>query len=234
MRSWQLVVIGTFAAIFPHVAAAAERPVVVELFTSQGCSSCPPANAYLNELSKQRSDVLALAFHVTYWDYLGWKDPFSLQTATDRQARYGQRFGDGSYTPEIVVDGATGLVGSYREEVNSAIAKARTDSRTAADVRVVAKDGKVSIDVGSGQGAAKVYLVGYDREHVTAIGRGENQGRTMPESNIVRSFRSVADWRGAPVHIDQPLPDGEEIAVILEAPDGHIVGASRASRRGAS
>ena len=76
---------------------------MVELFTSQGCSSCPPANAFLNELSKQRSDVLALAFHVTYWDYLGWKDPFSMQTATDRQARYGQRFGDGSYTPEIVV-----------------------------------------------------------------------------------------------------------------------------------
>lgn len=234
MRSWKLLVIGTFAAISPDVAAAADRPVVVELFTSQGCSSCPSANAYLNELSKQRSDVLALAFHVTYWDYLGWKDPFSLQTATDRQARYGQRFGDGSYTPEIVVDGGTGLVGSYRDDVNGAIAKARTESRTSADVRIVAKDGKVSIDVGSGQGAAKVYLVRFDREHVTAISRGENRGRTMPESNIVRSFRSVADWRGAPVHIDRPLPDGEEIAVILEAPDGHIVGASRASGRGAS
>ena len=234
MRLWPLLVFGTFAAISPHVAAAADRLVVVELFTSQGCSSCPPANAYLNELSKQRADVLALAFHVTYWDYLGWKDPFSLQAATDRQARYGKRFGDGSYTPEIVVDGRSGVVGSYSEDVNSAITKARADGRTAADVRVVARDGKVSIDVGEGQGAAKVYLVGFDREHVTAIGRGENRGRTMPESNIVRSFRPVADWRGAPVHIDQPLPDGEEIAVILESPDGHIVGASRASGRGAS
>jgi hypothetical protein len=234
MRSWQLLVLGTFAAVSPHAAAAAERPVVVELFTSQGCSSCPPANAFLNELSKQRSDVLALAFHVTYWDYLGWKDPFSLQTATDRQARYGQRFGDGSYTPEIVVDGGTSLVGSYRKDVNRAIAKARADGRTAADVSVVAKAGKVSINVGSGQGAAKVYLVGYDREHVTAIGRGENRGRTMPESNIVRSFRSVADWHGAPVHVEQPVPDGEEIAVILEAPDGHIVGAARASGLGAT
>jgi hypothetical protein len=234
MRSWQLLVLGTLAAIFPHAAAAADRPVVVELFTSQGCSSCPPANAFLNELSKHRSDVLALAFHVTYWDYLGWKDPFSMQTATDRQARYGQRFGDGSYTPEIVVDGGTGLVGSYREDVNGAIAKARTSGNTAADMRVVAKGGKASIDVGSGQGAGKVYLVGYDREHVTAIGRGENRGRTMPESNIVRSFRSVADWRGAPVHVEQPLPDGEEIAVILEAPDGHIIGAARGSGQGAS
>ncbi len=229
MRSWPWLVIGALAALSPQVAAAADRPVVVELFTSQGCSSCPPANAYLNDLSKQRADVLALAFHVTYWDYLGWKDPFSLQTATDRQARYGQRFGDGSYTPEIVVDGSTGLVGSYREDVNKAIATAHSERRTVADVRVVAKDGKVAIDVGAGQGAAKVFLVGFDREHVTPIGRGENRGRTMAESNIVRSFRPVADWRGAPVHIEQALPEGEELAVILEAPDGHIVGASRAS-----
>jgi hypothetical protein len=234
MRSWQVLVFGTLAAVFSHAAAAANRPVVVELFTSQGCSSCSPANAFLNELSKQRFDVLALAFHVTYWDYLGWKDPFSLQAATDRQARYGHRFGDGSYTPEIVVDGGTGLVGSYRNDVNSAVANARAENRTAAEVHVVAKDGKVSIDVGSGQGTAKVYLVGYDREHVTAIGRGENRGVTMPEANIVRSFRSVADLRGETVHVEQALPDGQEIAVILESPDGHIVGAARASGLGAT
>ena len=76
-------------------ASAAERPVVVELFTSQGCSSCPPANAYLNELARGRTDVLPLAFHVTYWDRLGWKDPFSLPEATSRQDTYGHRFGDG-------------------------------------------------------------------------------------------------------------------------------------------
>ena len=121
MRSLLSLLIGGLAAFSSGMAQAAERPVVVELFTSQGCSSCPPANAFLNELSKQPSDVLALAFHVTYWDYLGWKDPFSLQLATDRQAQYGRRFGDGSYTPEIVVDGAAGLVGSERDEVNSAI-----------------------------------------------------------------------------------------------------------------
>src|SRR5271169_6731384 len=186
MLSRLVMSLGLIAGLAPVAGLAAERPVVVELFTSQGCSSCPPANAYLNELSKQRADVLALAFHVTYWDYLGWKDPFSMQTATDRQARYGQRFGDGSYTPEIVVDGSTGHVGSDRNDVNNAIARARAESRTAADVRVVAKNGKVSIDVGAGQGTAKVFLVGFDREHVTAIGRGENRGVTMPEANIVR------------------------------------------------
>jgi hypothetical protein len=230
----QFALFGGLAVLMPGAALAAERPVVVELFTSQGCSSCPPANAFLNELSKQPSDVLALAFHVTYWDYLGWKDPFSLPVATDRQAQYGRRFGDGSYTPEIVVDGAAGLVGSYRDEVNSAIAKARTQNVTAAEVNLVARDGKASIDIGAGKGAARVMLVGFDREHVTAIGRGENRGRTMAEANIVRSFRPIGQWSGAPVHLEERLPDGEQVAVILESADGRIVGASRVSARGAS
>jgi hypothetical protein len=230
----QFALLGGLAVLMPGGALAAERPVVVELFTSQGCSSCPPANAFLNELSKQPSDVLALAFHVTYWDYLGWKDPFSLPVATDRQAQYGRRFGDGSYTPEIVVDGAAGLVGSYRDEVNSAIAKARTQNVTAAEVNLVARDGKASIDIGAGKGVARVMLVGFDREHVTAIGRGENRGRTMAEANIVRSFRPIGQWNGAPVHLEERLPDGEQVAVILESADGHIVGASRVSARGAS
>src|SRR5882724_2673365 len=119
--------------LVPVATNAAERPVVVELFTSQGCSSCPPANAYLNEMVRDRRDVLALAFHVTYWDRLGWKDPFSLEAATERQGRYGHRFGDGSYTPEIVVDGSVGLVGSYRDEVNAAIEQVKRDRHTAID-----------------------------------------------------------------------------------------------------
>jgi len=102
--------------------------------TSQGCSSCPPANAFLNEMSRGRSDVLPLAFHVTYWDRLGWKDPFSLEAATVRQDHYGHRFGDGSYTPEMVVDEMVGLVGSHRDEVNAAIERAKRGQHTAADV----------------------------------------------------------------------------------------------------
>jgi hypothetical protein len=231
MRLLYSLLIGGLAAFSSGMAQAAERPVVVELFTSQGCSSCPPANAFLNELSKKPSDVLALAFHVTYWDYLGWKDPFSLTLATDRQAQYGRRFGDGSYTPEIVVDGAAGMVGSDRGEVSKAMAQARAQNLSAAEVTLVARDGKVSIDIGAGKGAARVMLVGFDREHVTAIGRGENSGRTMAEANIVRSFRPIGQWNGAPVHLEAPLPDGEQVAVILESSDGRIVGASRASGR---
>ena len=168
--------------------------MVVELFTSQGCSSCPPANAFLNELSKQPSDVLALAFHVTYWDYLGWKDPFSLAVATVGQAQYGHRFGVGSYTPEMVVDGAAGLVGSYRDEINSAIAKARAKNVTAAEVNLVMKDGKASIDIGAGRGVARVMLVGFDREHVTAIGRGEEIAPAATMARKPTSSARFAPW----------------------------------------
>src|SRR5579872_2776047 len=151
---------GLIAGLFPLAAIAAERPVVVELFTSQGCSSCPPANAYLNELSKGRRDVLALSFHVTYWDRLGWKDPFSLEAATDRQAIYGRRFGDGSYTPEMVVDGAASMVGSARSEVGSAIENARRSGQTAAAVNVTKNGEQVAIEVGAGTGSGRILLIG--------------------------------------------------------------------------
>ncbi len=228
MLSRLITSLGLIAGLFPAAAIAAERPVVVELYTSQGCSSCPPANAYLNELSKDRPDVLPLAFHVTYWDRLGWKDPYSLQAATQRQDQYGHRFGDGSYTPEIVVDGAAGLVGSHRGEVESAIRKARRESRTAAAVSVTKSGGeRVSIQVGSGSGTGKILLIGFDHEHSTAIGRGENSGRTLEEANIVRSIRSVGQWSGAALQINERFPEGQDAAVVLEAPDGQIIGASR-------
>lgn len=227
MLSRFVMSLGVIAGLSPLAAIAAERPVVVELFTSQGCSSCPPANAYLNELSRDRRDVLPLAFHVTYWDNLGWKDPFSLQAATQRQDQYGRRFGDGSYTPEIVVDGAAGMVGSHRGDVGSAIERAKRNSRTAAAVSVTKNGQQVSIQVGAGSGSGKILLIGFDHEHTTAIGRGENGGRTLAEANIVRSIRSVGQWSGAALRINEQLPEGQDVAVVLEAPDGQIIGASR-------
>ena len=210
-------------------ADAADRPVVVELFTSQGCSSCPPANAYLNELARDRGDVLPLAFHVTYWDRLGWKDPFSLPEATARQDRYGHRFGDGSYTPEIVVDGTSSHVGSHREDVGRAIDAARQNSATAASVSVAKETDGLSIGVGAGQGRGRLLLIGFDHAHTTAIRRGENGGRTLQEANVVRSVRSIGDWQGSPLTLREKFPEGEDIAVVLEAPDGRIVGAARLS-----
>lgn len=222
----RLVYFGFLLGLLPAAALAGERPVVVELFTSEGCSSCPPADAYLTELSHAGRNVLPLAFHVTYWNGLGWKDPFSLDAATQRQARYGSRFGDGSYTPEMVVDGTRGFVGSERGEVGSAIQKAR-GNRTAASVSVSRQGGAISIEVGSGSGSGRLLLIGFDPEHQTEVGRGENSGRTLTESNIVRSIRSVGQWSGAPLQVSEPVPAGRDVAVLLEAPDGRIIGASR-------
>jgi hypothetical protein len=234
MLSRFVLSLGLIAGLSPAASLAAERPVVVELFTSQGCSSCPPANAYLNELSKQRRDVLALAFHVTYWDRLGWKDPFSLQAATQRQDVYGRRFGDGSYTPEIVVDGAAGMVGSARGDVGSAIENARRNGRTAAAVSVIRSGERVSVQVGAGSGSGRILLIGFDHEHTTPIGRGETSGRTLTEANVVRSIRSVGQWSGTPLRISEPFPEGQDVAVVLEAPDGRIVGASRLTGGGST
>ncbi len=207
-------------------AVAAERPVVVELFTSEGCSSCPPADEFLSELSRGRRDVLPLAFHVTYWDRLGWKDPFSLSAATQRQSVYGSRFGGGSYTPEMVVDGRKGVVGSERDEAEAALASAKQEA-DGAPVSLQRGGGSVSIKVGGGSGTGRVVLVGFDHQHRTAVGRGENSGRTLTESNIVRSIRPVGEWTGAPLSLDVGAPEGEDAAVLVEAPDGHIVGAAR-------
>ena len=223
----RILSIGTLLAGLAGAAGAAERPVVVELFTSEGCSSCPPADAFLTELARGRRDVLPLAFHVTYWDRLGWHDPFSLAAATGRQVQYGARFGDGSYTPEMVVDGTKGLVGSERGEAEAAIAAAGRSGRTAASVTLSRRGGRVAIALGAGSGSARVLLVGFDPEHRTAVGRGENTGRTLTESNIVRSIRAIGEWTGNPLALDEELPVGQDAAVLIEAPDGAIVVAAR-------
>ncbi len=221
------VLAGALFALMPAAAMANDRPVVVELFTSQGCSSCPPANAFLNEMTKGRSDVLPLAFHVTYWDRLGWKDPFSFEEATSRQARYGRRFGDGSYTPEMVVDGMVGLVGSDRDSVNAAIERAKRAQGSISDLQMARSGGNVSIRIGTGKGMGKVMLVGFDHQHTTKISRGENGGRTFFETNVVRSIRPLGDWTGNARTFEERKPDGEDAAVIVEGPDGSILGAAR-------
>lgn len=214
------------AVIAPVMAEA--RPVVVELFTSQGCSSCPPAETLLGEYAG-RADLLPLGFHVTYWDYLGWKDTFSFEGATERQSAYAKRLGDGNFTPQLVVDGRRSVVGSRRSDVAAAIAQAHEQARSAADtdVRVTRRGGQVSIKVGAGQGSAHVLLVGYDPARRTAVARGENAGRTVPQANVVRSLHDLGAWAGQPIELTAGEPAGENLAVILQASDGRILGAAR-------
>jgi hypothetical protein len=127
----------------------------------------------------------------------------------------------------MVVDGASSHVGSDHGEVGTAIEKARRTSETAAAVSVSRNGGDLVIEIGSGNGSGKVLLIGFDHDHQTAIRRGENGGRTLAESNVVRSIRAIGDWQGTPLRLNEKLPEGEDIAVILEAPNGHIVGAAR-------
>ena len=147
-----------------------------------------------------------------------------------RQDYYGHRFGDGSYTPEMVVDGMVGLVGSHRDEVNAAIEHAKRDQLTATDVNVDKAGENVAIRIGSGVGRGRVLLIGFDHEHTTKIGRGENGGRTLAESNVVRSIRPVGEWSGKPLEIGQRFPEGQDMAVVIESADGGILGAARLSR----
>jgi hypothetical protein len=193
--------------------------------TSQGCSSCPPADAFLTDLARRRRDVLPLAFHVTYWDYLGWKDPYSLDAATARQREYARHLGDdGVYTPQMVVDGAKGFVGSSRVEGLSAIAGA---ARKQVPVSVARDAESLLIMVGAGVGKAQVLLVGFDPTHETPVGRGENSGHTLVESNVVRSLTPIGAWSGSAVTLRQTPPAGDGFAVLLQAEDGHILGAAR-------
>lgn len=187
-------------------APAAVRPLLVELFTSQGCSSCPPADAALAELA-QRPDVIALAWHVDYWDGLGWKDPFSSAQATRRQQAYAREHGFEVYTPQLVVDGQRAMVGSNREAAARALGEARAAAgAVSAQLR---RDGEqLAIDIGAASSAsahAGVFLISYAPEAVTNIEHGENAGRRIRYVNIVRSLRRVGDWSGQPLRISERL-----------------------------
>ena len=219
-----LLPLASALALAACTTAATARPVVVELFTSEGCSSCPPADRLLTELSGRR-DVLPLAFHVTYWNSLGWRDPYSFEGATARQANYAARLGGGSYTPEMVVDGRRGLVGSERGEAAAAIAAARGDEGV--PVRVDRSGGEVSVSVGAGDGHGRILLIGFDPRHETQVGRGENAGSTLTESNIVRSMRVIGSYDGAAVSVSAARGAGADAAVLVQGADGRILGAAR-------
>jgi hypothetical protein len=199
---------------------AQSRPMVLELFTSQGCSSCPPAEAYIQELS-HRPGVLPLAFHVDYWDGLGWRDRFANPAFTQRQRTYaGALPRGGLYTPQAVIDGIREFVGSDRRGIEATLAGGAANG---VETRVQLKDDGIEIAVGGlpSKPPADVLLVTYLHETTTAIGRGENAGRTVQESNVVRSIRLVGRWDGNPGEYRVPLSglpaDATHAAVLIQA-----------------
>jgi hypothetical protein len=204
-------------------ANADTRPVVVELFTSQSCSSCPPADALLDELAP-RGDVIVLGFHISYWDGPGWKDPFSSQSSTERQRAYARLFGLSQlYTPQMVVDGAREMVGSDRNEVLAAVRDARPE--TIAPVTFAAD--RRSVAIGAGDGRGNVLLVRFSRKRTTRVAGGENARRTLEDVNGVEMLASLGSWNGSALNfaIEPPAP-GEGVAVLVQAPDGQMLGAA--------
>ncbi len=211
-------------------AAQAAGMVVVELFTSQSCDSCPPADALLREL-RDRPDVLVLSWHVTYWNNLGWRDRFSLPEATVRQRRYagtlrGSAYGNGQvYTPQAVVQGARDVVGSNRSGLLAAIRAAGSDAALPLSLR--AEGAELVADAPAATGSGTLWLVGFDREHVTNVASGENRGRTLAHANVVRSALNLGAWDGRALRLPAPRPAGEQAALLLQGADGHILGAAR-------
>lgn len=206
-------------------AIAAERPVVVELFTSQGCSSCPPADALLSTLA-DRPEVLALAFHVDYWNRLGWTDPFSGPWATARQTAYAAQMGSSQiYTPQAVIDGRSDVVGSDRAAMESAIAAARSEPAVTVVLTTSGSGLQVAVDPTAPTDAV-LWLIGFDDRHDTPVRRGENAGRTLVDRNVVRSLTRLDGWSpGGTVAAARPA--GDRTAVLLQAADGHILGVAR-------
>lgn len=229
MRRFML---SALATLLLSVSAGAQ-PVVVELFTSQGCSSCPPADALLGELAR-RPDVIALAYHVDYWDDQGWKDRFSMPEATQRQKGYIRRLSRaGAFTPQIVVSGDTSLVGSNRQAVEQAIA----GDRDALAMRLSKVGSNLQIQFTEAwRESMDVYLVSYLAEATHKIAAGENARRTLKHYNVVRSFKRLGTWNGKPQRMSASITelpqDATGVAVILQRKNqGAIAGAARLALR---
>ncbi len=230
---------GLLALFIGQNQARAENggPVVVELFTSQGCSSCPPADRYLNELA-DRDDILALSLHVDYWDYIGWKDPFSSPAYTRRQREYLSRFDlRYVYTPQMVVQGAAQAQGADRSTVDELIKKLHGQDKAAVGLGPGPRPGTLAITLPVPfTENVRVLLLTYDRKHLTSIKRGENEGLKLVNRNVVRSMETLQGWRGTAA-FTTAMPDsgagtGGAAVLVQSIETGRILGAARFDFKG--
>ncbi|HET7437043.1 MAG TPA: DUF1223 domain-containing protein [Thermoanaerobaculia bacterium] len=204
----------------PDTPALGATPVVVELFTSQGCSSCPPADALLQQLARD-PHVIALAFHVDYWDHLGWRDPFSSRDWSVRQGDYVRAMKlSSAYTPQIVVNGSREMVGSNAMAVNRAIAE---ESRRAETARVSLKREGEAVRVQStAPREADLFVVLFENAPETKVARGENGGRTLVNANVVRKVVRVAN--GETVTVPRGM---SAVALVQDRATKRILAAAR-------
>jgi hypothetical protein len=221
--------------------ALADPPrAVVELFTSQGCSSCPPADAVLADLARQ-PDIVALSFPVNYWDYLGWKDTLAHAAFTDRQKAYAQARGDRQvYTPQMIVNGKKPCIGSDRARIEQSIQETTGMQATLpVNVNLKEQSGTVTISIEetaqTTDRVAEVWVLPVLRAHTVPIGRGENRGRTITYANVVRGMKRLGEWRGGSARFEMPLEaargGADGYVVLLQASEqakpGMILGAAK-------
>ncbi len=224
-RMMAMLAVGVLGGVFGGLTApqAKADPVVIELYTSQGCSSCPPADAYMTELAA-RDDVIALSLHVDYWDYIGWKDSFGSPHFTARQKAYARAAGERSvYTPQMIVGGAERVVGNHPRDLGLLIRKhaARPDP---VKMELVRGGGKLTIRaraVGQISGPVAVQLVRYIPSASVRIKRGENAGRVIDYSNIVTEWQHIGEWDGqGPLALSVPVSGSDPVVVILQGKAG--------------
>lgn len=207
--------------------------VVVELFTSQGCNSCPPADEVLAKLST-RKDVLALSYSVDYWNYLGWKDTLAQPDCTIRQRKYNVSLGkNGVYTPQMIIQGARDVIGSKGDLVRQMITETRPDRQTDFDITFDKSGDMIDLRIGASDGepAATIWVIGYDFEKTVDIRGGENSGQTRTYHNVVQSIKRIGSWMGQEVRLTlsrQDLGKGnyDAYALLLQSREtGPIIAA---------
>lgn len=225
-----LIAVISFLGFVQAGSAMAEGgPTVVELFTSQGCSSCPPADAMLHDLAA-RDDVIALALHVDYWDYIGWKDVFGRPENTARQHAYARAARAATvYTPQMIIGGVDHVVGSRPMQVINAI-NALSREHNAVSVTLTRSGDTVQIDASSAaRGDFVVQLVRFTPQETVDIKRGENAGRTITYANVVKSWTIIERWDGGgSFSMHAPAQGSDGVAVIVQrAANGPIVGAAQ-------
>lgn len=245
MRSWAILALAGLAELLGPVeagaqaaASSAQVKAVYELFTSQGCSSCPAADALLGRLAK-RDDVIALTLPVDYWDYLGWRDTLARPEFTDRQKAYARVLGDGMvYTPAAVVNGLVHINGANEDNVEGAIERtAKLFAASRVPISLTTDGSRLSIDVaaapkGAAVREATVWLAAIASSVKVPILRGENQGRTVVYANVVRAMVPVGTWNGKAmaVRLDRRsfMHEGADRCAVLlqQGHGGPIVGAA--------
>jgi hypothetical protein len=211
--------------------AAAREPVLVELFTAQGCASCGAADSLVQKLG-DRPNVVALTWSVDYWDYLGWKDTFAKPEFTERQRAYDKRFGPQDvYTPQVVVGGAAQASGDNTAGVEALVAKALKQKPVGPKVRFVSA-GRVEVAAGARPpGGAEVWLIRYDpKQQDIEVKDGDNRGKTVSRYDVVKDYVRLGAWKGSAATYKLPAPsqDGlQSVVVVQGARGGRIVSVTR-------